>query len=70
MQANVDFFQSKLKEGSCIYGANTGYGGSADVRSDNGTELQNSLIRHLNAGFGDTLSPNLVKAVMLVRSNR
>ena len=39
------------------------------MRSNNVSELQRSLIRHLNAGFGTTLPAYLVKAVMAVRIN-
>ena len=69
MQDNVDYLSGKIQEGLVIYGVNTGYGGSADVRSDDTIELQISLIRHLNAGFGPTFPTELVRAVMLVRAN-
>ncbi|KAK2171445.1 hypothetical protein NP493_1065g01026 [Ridgeia piscesae] len=69
MQENVDYLSGKIRDGMVIYGVNTGYGGSADVRSDDTVELQNSLVRHLNAGFGPTFPPELVRAVMLVRAN-
>ena len=69
MQDNVDYLSGKIREGLVMYGVNTGYGGSADVRSDDTVELQISLIRHLNAGFGPTFPTELVRAVMLVRAN-
>ncbi|KAI0209775.1 Phenylalanine aminomutase (L-beta-phenylalanine forming), partial [Lamellibrachia satsuma] len=69
MQDNVDYLSGKIREGLVIYGVNTGYGGSADVRSDDTAELQISAIRVLNAGFGPTFPPELVRAVMLVRAN-
>ncbi|KAK2165277.1 hypothetical protein NP493_1373g00024 [Ridgeia piscesae] len=69
MQENVDYLSGKIQDGMVIYGVNTGYGASADVRSDDTVELQNSLIRFLNAGFGPTFPPELVRAVMLVRAN-
>ncbi|KAI0222402.1 Phenylalanine aminomutase (L-beta-phenylalanine forming), partial [Lamellibrachia satsuma] len=69
MQDNVDYLSGKIRDGMVIYGVNTGYGGSADVRSDDTVELQISLIRHLNAGFGPTFPSELVRAVMLVRAN-
>ena len=52
-----------------IYGVNTGFGGSADVRSKDSEELQKALVRHLNAGFGSVLPSYLVKSVMAIRAN-
>ena len=69
MTDNSLYLENKVKQGTVIYGVNTGYGGSADVRSEDIAEVQRSLIRHLNAGFGDTLPCSLVKGVMVVRSN-
>ena len=69
MQENVEYLTGKIRDGTVIYGINTGYGGSADVRSDDTVELQKSLVRLLNAGFGPTFAPELVRAVMLVRAN-
>jgi phenylalanine ammonia-lyase len=66
---NSQYLQEIIDGGKVIYGVNTGYGGSADVRSSNICDVQRSLIRHLNAGFGDTLPKELVRAVMLVRAN-
>lgn len=69
MEENSQFLDKLVEDGCVIYGVNTGYGGSADVRSNDVTEVQKSLIRHLNAGFGDKLPSSLVRAVMVVRSN-
>ena len=69
MQRNASFFRQQIESGLTIYGVNTGYGGSADVRSNETRELQNSLIRHLNAGFGEKLPSKVVRGVMLIRAN-
>jgi phenylalanine ammonia-lyase len=66
---NSNYLQRLITNGKIIYGVNTGYGGSADVRSDNITAVQKGLIRHLNAGFGDVFDSDVVRAVMLVRAN-
>ena len=69
LQDNFDYLTKKITNGVCIYGVNTGYGGSADVRSSDVEEMQISLIRLLNAGFGKTLDTEIVKGLMLVRAN-
>ena len=69
MEANSQYLQKKVQEGASIYGINTGFGGSADVRSNDILEIQRSLVRHLNAGFGRHVEPEIVKAVMVVRAN-
>ncbi|ELU01450.1 hypothetical protein CAPTEDRAFT_53268, partial [Capitella teleta] len=69
MKTNSDYLRDKLNEGTVVYGVNTGFGGSADVRSDDVLEIQRALLMLLNAGFGDTMDPSLVRAVMAVRAN-
>ena len=69
MQENFSYMMNRLSKGTVIYGVNTGFGGSANVRPRDLQDLQVSLIRHLNAGFGDTLPSFLVRGVMLVRAN-
>ncbi len=66
---NHQFLADQISQGKVIYGVNTGYGGSADVRSNDFTEMQKSLIRHLNAGFGAKAESTVVRAVMIVRAN-
>ena len=41
----------KLAKGNVIYGVNTGFGGSADTRSDDVERVQQSLISHLTCGI-------------------
>ncbi|KAG4032539.1 hypothetical protein MFRU_006g00100 [Monilinia fructicola] len=43
--------QQRLKDGEVIYGVNTGFGGTADVRTDKTMELQRVLIRELHYGI-------------------
>ena len=60
---------SHIKRGISIYGVNTGFGGSADVRCEKDAAVQRGLILHQNAGFGSTLPSWLVKAAMMIRAN-
>ena len=69
MQDNYEYLAEKVASGVCVYGVNTGYGGSADVRSSDVEEMQKSLIRLLNAGFGKTVDTETVRGLMLVRAN-
>lgn len=41
----------KIAMGNVIYGVNTGFGGSADTRSDDVERVQQSLISHLTCGI-------------------
>ncbi|KAI0548184.1 L-Aspartase-like protein [Xylaria curta] len=41
----------KIAKGDVIYGVNTGFGGSADTRSDDVERVQQSLITHLTCGI-------------------
>jgi len=67
--ANQAYLQRKLDDGLVVYGINTGFGGSADVRSSNVEEVQKSLIRHLNAGMGRIFTSNVTYAAMVTRAN-
>ncbi|KAF9884732.1 hypothetical protein FE257_001293 [Aspergillus nanangensis] len=49
MRNCVDLLNTKLAEGNIVYGVNTGFGGSADVRTDNYKDLQKALVQHHNA---------------------
>ncbi|KAK0611834.1 L-Aspartase-like protein [Immersiella caudata] len=48
---SVEFLESELKDGRVIYGVNTGFGGSADTRTDDFERLQSAAIQHLNVGI-------------------
>jgi histidine ammonia-lyase len=69
LRANAKFLIDLISSGHSIYGANTGYGGSANVRSSEVVELQRSFIRFLNVGFADRLDPKVMRVVMAVRAN-
>ena len=69
LNKNTKFLVDLLTSGHVVYGVNTGYGGSADVRTPEALELQRKFIRHLNVGFADWLAPEVVRVVMAVRAN-
>lgn len=49
--ASNDFLNQELQAGSIIYGVNTGFGGSADTRTQSFELLQSALVQHLNVGL-------------------
>jgi len=69
LRKNAKFLLDLLATGHAVYGVNTGYGGSANVRTAEAVELQQSFIRHLNVGFADRLDPEVMRVVMAVRAN-
>ncbi len=54
-----------------VYGVTTGFGSFKDkfIDKENVKELQRNLIRSHSSGVGDLLSPEMVRAAMLVRAN-
>lgn len=66
---NDEFLKDKVIEGLCVYGINTGFGGSADVRSKKVGAVQIGGVTHIKVGFGEKLPIALTKASMLVRAN-
>ena len=64
-----EYLDEKISEGVCVYGINTGFGGSANVRYKKDAAVNATLITHLNAGFGEQLPLPLVKGTMLARAN-
>jgi phenylalanine ammonia-lyase len=48
---SVAFVQRELAAGNVIYGVNTGFGGSADTRTQDFERLQSAAIQHLNVGI-------------------
>ncbi|KAK0649629.1 L-Aspartase-like protein [Cercophora newfieldiana] len=48
---SVSFLESELNDGRVIYGVNTGFGGSADTRTQDFELLQSAAIQHLNVGI-------------------
>ncbi|KAI1433150.1 phenylalanine and histidine ammonia-lyase [Xylaria sp. CBS 124048] len=51
MRDSLSTLQHGLGEGRVIYGVNTGFGGSADVRTNKHAELQRMMIRELHYGI-------------------
>lgn len=45
------FLERELEAGNVIYGVNTGFGGSADTRTQHFERLQSAAIQHLNVGI-------------------
>ncbi|KAK4101225.1 phenylalanine ammonia-lyase [Parathielavia hyrcaniae] len=61
---SVAFLESEIEAGRIIYGVNTGFGGSADTRTQNLERLQSCLIQHLNVGIllkADKTGPGLAE---------
>ncbi|GAB1318113.1 Phenylalanine ammonia-lyase [Madurella fahalii] len=48
---SVAFLERELESGHVIYGVNTGFGGSADTRTQHFERLQSAAIQHLNVGI-------------------
>ncbi|KAJ4290382.1 hypothetical protein N0V90_010598 [Kalmusia sp. IMI 367209] len=81
----VEVLNQHLEEGQTVYGVNTGYGGSADVRCsyDEMHKLQQAFVQHLNCGVlsvpplpnSDQVAHSLslkqewVRAAILIRAN-
>lgn len=63
--------EAAIARGDTIYGVNTGFGKLAHVRipADQLRQLQVNLIRSHASGVGDPLSPEAVRAMMLLRAN-
>ena len=61
----------KVAKGNVIYGVNTGFGGSADTRSNDVERVQQSLISHLTCGIvaGGKQQPVLKSIGHLYQSN-
>lgn len=51
IQACSKIIPAEIAKGNVIYGVNTGFGGSADTRSDDVERVQQSLISHLTCGI-------------------
>lgn len=67
------FVMDQVRQGADIYGVTTGFGATSHVRiTDRTAELQNELVRFLNAGLTtgtECLAPGLTRAAMAVRAN-
>ncbi|KAH8880798.1 phenylalanine ammonia-lyase [Thozetella sp. PMI_491] len=79
VQESIDVLFDHLAKGWYVYGVNTGFGGSADSRTDEVVALQSSLMQHTQSGIlsrradsrlpGHAMPPAWVRAAMVVRCN-
>lgn len=69
VEQNAVYLRGKVAKGLVIYGINTGFGGSANVRSSDIEGVQKALIRLVNAGMGRVFPCHLVRAAMVTRAN-
>ncbi|KAF2466548.1 phenylalanine ammonia-lyase [Lindgomyces ingoldianus] len=82
IEKSVDLLDEQLNQGETVYGVNTGYGGSADVRCSayDMRTLQRALLQHLHCGvlpapvgsgepFSMSLKEEWVRAAILIRAN-
>lgn len=71
IDASCRYIENAVASGESIYGVTSGFGGMAHVRIDarDAAALQNNLIWHLNAGAGNQLPVEDVRASMLLRAN-
>ena len=69
VNANEMYLKNKLDNGLVVYGINTGFGGSAEVRSFKLEDVQKALIRHVSAGIGRTFPSEKVRTAMFTRAN-
>ncbi|CRG87519.1 Phenylalanine ammonia-lyase [Talaromyces islandicus] len=51
MEKSLSMLEKRMLSGDVIYGVNTGFGGSADIRTKKLIELQRALIRELHYGI-------------------
>ena len=71
LNASCKYIESALANGEPIYGVTSGFGGMADVAiaAEDASALQANLIWFLNAGAGNRLPLEDVRAAMLLRAN-
>lgn len=65
------FVEKAIRRGDTIYGITTGFGKLSDKRisPDQGLELQRNVVVSHAAGFGNPLSPEEVRLMLLMRVN-
>ncbi|MCD5384112.1 histidine ammonia-lyase [candidate division WOR-3 bacterium] len=65
------WIEEKVREGTPIYGVNTGFGSKENVRipDDEIEKLQRNLILSHSAGVGNIVERDIVRAMMLLRAN-
>ncbi len=70
MQETRDIVERLASSGEPVYGVSTGFGSLADVyvEPEQRARLQAALIRSHAAGLGDSVEPEVVRAMMLLRA--
>lgn len=68
--ANRAYVERLVERGETVYGVTTGFGRFATTRIDAAqvTQLQHNLLRSHAVGVGPTLSPAIVRAMLLLRA--
>ncbi|XP_063446766.1 uncharacterized protein LOC134726297 [Mytilus trossulus] len=69
LTANAVYLKKKLEKGLVLYGINTSFGGSSDVRSCKFEDVQMALIRLVNVGMGRMFPLEMIWAAMVTRAN-
>lgn len=66
-----DILEKKVKDGSTIYGVNTGFGSLLNVKINQSdiSKLQRNLIRSHSSGVGTPLPDEYVRSMMTIRLN-
>lgn len=66
-----DIIDQIVEDEKTVYGVNTGFGSLSNVliSKEDTKQLQENLIRSHAAGFGDPLTEDIVRALMLIRIN-
>ena len=71
IQKSREVVEKLAKGKSPVYGVNTGFGSLSNVKisADKINELQLNLIRSHSTGVGEPFSPEVTRAIMLLRAN-
>ncbi|KAI4377806.1 hypothetical protein MLD38_015381 [Melastoma candidum] len=71
VEESADWVARNIAKGRDIYGVTTGFGATSHRRTNEASDLQNELIRFLNAGVvgAESLPSSYAKVAMLVRAN-
>lgn len=71
INASRAYVEDILKEGRTVYGINTGFGefSKVSIPAEDVAQLQHNLIVSHACGIGSWLSPEIVRAMMLLRVN-
>ncbi|KAF5648093.1 phenylalanine ammonia-lyase [Fusarium sp. NRRL 52700] len=79
LDQSVEVLKAHLQKGHYVYGVNTGFGGSADTRTEDVIKLQAALMQLTQAGiipkdskgpiYEHCMPPSWVRATMIVRCN-